>query len=335
MSTFFSRRADGTASPVAVWAALLIVYVVWGSTYLAIRVVDETMPPMLAAAARFIAAGAVLYAWMLLRHGRAGVRVSARELAASVAVGAALLVGGNGLLMIAEKHVASGLASLLIASEPIWIVALRLVARERVSRLTVAGLVVGLAGVAVLVLPGGASDRTAMAGLAMLIGAAGSWALGSYFSARVPLPGHPLLSTATQMLTGGVLMAILGLARGEGSALDPSAFSASSIAGLVYLIVFGSLVAFTAYVWLLQNAPISHVSTYAYVNPVIAIFLGWALAGESVTLGILAGAAIIVGSVALIVREEGKSQPEVSEEAAEPRAHAPAPVEVCEGSPAA
>lgn len=330
MDRIMARRAVATASPVAVWAALGIVYVVWGSTYLGIRVVDETMPPMLAASIRFFGAGVILAGWLLAREGWSVLRVSARELVAAGVVGTMLLVGGNGLVMVAEQHVASGVAALLVASEPIWIVVLRLATRERVSAVTITGLVVGLAGVAVLVLPGSSGD-SALAGMALVLGAAFSWACGSFVSPRLSLPRRPLVSAALQMLLASVVLAVLGAAGGEIGRWSPAAFSLSSLVALGYLIVFGSVVAFTAYAWLLQNAPISKVSTYAYVNPAIAIILGWALAGEAMTATILVGAVVIVASVALIVRQEGKG----AGEGGEPESsHAPAPVSIDAGEDA-
>lgn len=307
MALFFSRRADGTVSQAAVWVALAIVYVVWGSTYFGIRIVDETMPPMLSGALRFFGAGVVLFGWLVVRNGLGVFRVGLRGFVSAAVVGTALLVGGNGAVMIAEQHVASGLAALLIASEPIWIVVLRMLTRERVSGLTIAGFVAGFVGVAILVLPGIGSGRAELAGIAMVLAAALSWAIGSFISPKLAMPAHPLVSACLQMLSAGVVMTGVGLARGEGAEFAIPSFSTSSIVALAYLIVFGSIVAFTAYAWLLQNAPISQVSTYAYVNPTIAIFLGWALGGEAVTASILIGAAVIVASVAAIIREEGRS----------------------------
>jgi drug/metabolite transporter (DMT)-like permease len=302
--SFFNRRPDGTASSVATWAALTVVYVVWGSTYLAIRVADETMPPLLTAGARFLIAGAVMYAGVGLKRGFSHLEVGWRQVAAATLTGAALLLGGNGVVMIAERHVPSGLAALLIASEPIWVVVLRLLARERVSKATIASLVVGLGGVAILMLPGGRPEGASIPGILMLVGAAASWAVGSFLSPRVKLPPHPLASSALQMICGGTLVVATGLLAGEGSGLSVGQFSAASAGAVVYLIVAGSLLAFTAYAWLLQNAPISRVSTYAYVNPVIAIFLGWSILSEHITGTMLVGAAVIVVAVAFIVRKE-------------------------------
>ena len=290
-----------------VWAALWTVYIVWGSTYLAIRVTVETMPPLLTAAVRFLVAGAVVYGFLWVRKGRAHVRLEPREMVASTAVGALLLFGGNGLVSVAEEHVPSALAALIIASVPLWIVMLRFFTGDKVPGGTLAGVAVGFAGVALLIVPGDQPGGASLGHLLLIVAASMSWATGSFISKRLPLPKDPFVSTAAQMLGGGVVLLIAGLAAGEASGLDPSAFSGASILGLVYLIVAGSFLAFTAYVWLLQNAPISKVATYAYVNPTVAIFLGWLILSEEITPVILAGAAVIVAAVAWIVRMESRS----------------------------
>jgi drug/metabolite transporter (DMT)-like permease len=298
-----------------VWVALWIVYVVWGSTYLAIRVTVETLPPLMSAGVRFLVAGAVVYAVLRIRRGPEGVRVTRRELVASAAVGTALLLGGNGLVMVAEQSVPSALAALIIASVPLWVVVLRTLTGERVDRGTLAGVAVGFVGVAILVMPGG-TDGARLAGMLTLIAASFFWASGSFYSRRLSLPADPFLSTAVQQLAGGVVVMAFGLGTGELSGLEMSEVSLASALGLAYLIVFGSLLAFTAYTWVLQNAPISQVATYAYVNPVVAIFLGWLILSEEITATILVGAAVIVASVAFIVRKE--AAPPTAEGPAEP-----------------
>ena len=297
-------KADRDAPAWKVWVNLWIVYIVWGSTYLAIRVMVETMPPLMASGVRFMTAGVLAYAWLLFRRGPAGVRVSRSELGASALIGAALLLGGNGLVAIAEESVPSALAALVIASTPLWVVLLRAAFKERVPGGTLLGVVVGFIGVAVLVVPGERTGHAPLGGLLLLVLAAGLWASGSYFSKRVPLPKDPFLSTTMQMLTGGAILMAAGLMRGEAQGLQLEEFSARSITAVLYLIFIGSLVAFTAYTWLLQHAPISKVATYAYVNPVIAIVLGAVILSEEITTFILAGAALIVASVAFIVRKE-------------------------------
>jgi drug/metabolite transporter (DMT)-like permease len=313
------QRPDKDAPAWLVWAALGVVYVVWGSTYLAIRVTVETIPPLLAGGARFLLAGPLMYAWLLFRRGPAGVRVTASELWASTLVGAALLLGGNGLVMIAEQRVPSGLAALIIASTPLWIVLLRGVFGERAKRATLAGVAVGFIGVGILVLPGTGTQGAPLGGALLLVAASASWATGSFFSKRLPLPEDPFTSTTMQMICGGVVLTVVGLLSGEAADVDLEAFSAASLWALGYLVVIGSLLAFTAYTWVLQHAPISKVATYAYVNPVIAVVLGWAILSEEITPAIAVGAVVIVASVAFIVRHEAAPKaPELAEPVPEP-----------------
>jgi drug/metabolite transporter (DMT)-like permease len=286
------------------WAALGTIYVVWGSTYLAIRVMVETMPPLLSAGVRFAAAGAIFWLVLRLRGGAGRVRVSRRELAGAALIGTLLCFGGNGLVTIAEQEVPSGLAALIIGSVPLWVVLLRSGHGERVPLATFAGVAVGFLGLAVLVLPGDRPEDAPLWGVLLIVAAAASWAAGSFYSKRTPLPADGLTSTAWQMLLGGGLMALVGLATGEAGETRVSEFSLESLAAFAYLITAGSLLAFTAYVWLLKNAPISAVATYAYVNPVIALLLGWAILSEEITITMVAGAAAIVLSVATVVRNE-------------------------------
>jgi len=296
-----------------VWAALAVIYLVWGSTYLFIRIAVETMPPLLTAGARFVLAGLIIYGVLALRRGPRRLRLTRAELVGSTLVGAALITGGNGLVMLAERDVASGLAALIIGSEPLWVIVLRKLAGERIGTGTLVGVVAGFAGVALLVLPAGSAGGAHALGVLMLVLAAVSWATGSFFSRRVALPRDPLLSTSAQMITGGLLVTGAGVLTGELVGLDPSTFSRESLLAVGYLLVFGSLLAFTAYTWLLQNAPIQQVSTYAYVNPVVAVFLGWLVLTESVTPVIVAGAALIVASVAFVVRQESSARRVVAE----------------------
>ena len=298
-----TKDYDGAAPSWMVWGALWVIYIVWGSTYLAIRVTVETLPPFLSAGSRFFIAGVIVYAVLALRRGVAAIKITKRELGASALVGAALLFGGNGLVSVAEQKVSSSVAALIIASVPLWVILLRTLTGDRVSRGTLVGVAIGFVGVAMLVLPGGDSNAN-LAGLLTLVVAAASWASGSFFSSRLPLPRDPFVSTAAQMVTGGLILLVGGAVTGETSGLDPAEFSGASIAAFAYLVTVGSLFAFTCYVWLLQNAPISKVATYAYVNPVIAIFLGWLILSESITTTILVGAAVIVSSVAFIVSKE-------------------------------
>jgi drug/metabolite transporter (DMT)-like permease len=271
------------------------------------------MPPLLTAGARFVLAGLIIYAVLALRRGPRTLRLTRAELLGSTLVGAALITGGNGLVMLAERDVPSGLAALIIGSEPLWIIVFRKLAGERVGPGTLVGVVVGFGGVALLVLPSGSSGGAQALGVLLLVLAAVSWATGSFFSPRVALPRDPLLSTAAQMITGGLLVTAAGVLTGELVGLDPATFSQESLFAVAYLLVFGALLAFTAYTWLLQNAPITQVSTYAYVNPVVAVFLGWLVLAEEITPIIIAGAALIVASVAFVVRQESSARRAVPE----------------------
>ena len=292
------------------WAALTTVYLVWGSTYLAIRVMVETVPPLLGSGVRFLLAGSLFAAFLAVRRGREALRVSRGELAACAAVGTALLLGGNGLVSVAEQDVPSGLTALVIASVPLWVVVFRRAAGESIGAVTAVSVAVGFAGVAVLLLPGERPENAPLSGVLLVVAAAFCWASGSFASSRLALPADPLRSTAFQMLSAGTVMVLVALVAGEGADVRPGAFSADSMFAFAYLVVAGSLVAFTAYVWLLRNAPLSKVATYAYVNPVVAIALGALILGEEVTPLVAVGAAIIVASVAVTVRREGRPEPE-------------------------
>jgi drug/metabolite transporter (DMT)-like permease len=303
-----SGNAGHAAAPSwRLWSALACVYVIWGSTYLAIRVMVEDVPPMLGAGVRFVVAGGAMLAFLAARGRR--VRVSRRALAAAALIGLLLPAGGNGVVTIAEQNVPSGLAALLIASVPLWIVLLRsTVGRERVARGTLGGLALGFAGLAVLLVPGSRPADATVAGVLLVLLAACSWATGSFLSPRLPMPSDGLVSTAWQMMFGGIALLIGAFAAGEQSDLHLADASAKSLFALAYLVVAGSWVAYTAYVWLLQNAPVSQVATYAYVNPLVAVVLGWAILDEQLTAGTLAGAALVVASVAAIVTRESASR---------------------------
>ncbi len=288
-----------------VWTCLWIVYIVWGSTYLAIRIMVETVPPLLGASARFAVAGAVMLGVLAVRRGTSVLRPTRAQLLGAGLVGL-LLPGANAVVSVAEQEVPSSIAALLIASVPLWVIIMRLVVHDGVSRNSVAATLVGFGGVALLVRPGTATGDATIVGLLACVGAALMWASGSFASPRVSLPRDPLVSVSWQMLLGGLAIAVVGLAAGEGGDVRPEAFSTRSLLALGFLIVFGSWVAYSAYGWLLQNAPISRVATYAYVNPVVAIVLGSLVLDEVVTGTTIAGAAIIVVSVALVVRLESR-----------------------------
>ncbi|MFE4970511.1 EamA family transporter [Kitasatospora sp. NPDC056651] len=308
----------------AVWLALLIVYIVWGSTYLAIRIAVETMPSFLSAAARFLTAGLLLTGYILVRQGPAGLKVTGRQLASSALVGVLLLTGGNGLVVLGETSVPSGLAALLVAAVPLWMVVLTAFGGgERPKPAELAGVLLGMVGLGVLSAPAiGGSVKPV--GVILIIVATLLWATGSFASKKIPMPGNVLAASAFQMLTGGLCDLLIGLVRGEQHGLDLGAVSGRSWLALAYLVLFGSLLAFTAYAWLLRAAPLTLVGTYAYVNPVVAVLLGWLILAEPLTGPTLAGGAIVVAGVCLVVSVSRRPGP--SPRAASPaRADSPRP----------
>jgi drug/metabolite transporter (DMT)-like permease len=293
-----NEEAQG-ATRAGILAALAAVYVIWGSTYLAIRFAVETLPPFLMAAARFLVAGAMLYG---LRRAQGFPRPTGAQWRAATIVGGLMLLGGNGGVVWAEQWIESGTAALIVATVPLWMVLLDwLRPGGAAPRLLVwAGIFVGLAGVGILF---GAPENGEMytAGWIVLVLASVSWAVGSLYSRTALLPA-PLLATGMQMLAGGALLLLAGIVTGELQGLDPASFSTRSVLALVYLVFFGSLIGYSAYVWLLRVTTPALASTYAYVNPVVAVFLGWSLAGEALTPRIMLASAVIVGAVALITR---------------------------------
>jgi drug/metabolite transporter (DMT)-like permease len=293
-----------------VWSALGAIYVIWGSTYLAIRVMVETVPPALGAGVRFALAGLLMVVLLAARRGGLrAVAVSRVQLLHCAVVGTLLAAGGNGLVTIAERDVPSGLAALLVATVPLWIVIYRTVAGDRVPGPTLAGVALGFVGAGVLLLPGGRPAGVHIAMALLIVLAAAFWGLGSFIAPRLGLPGDPLVATTWQMLSGGVVMIAGGLVAGEAGSVHVSQFSTKSIVAFAYLVVIGSVVAFSCYAYLLQHAPISQVSTYAYVNPVIAVALGALVLGEHVAASTVAGMALVVASVAIIVRREARRPP--------------------------
>lgn len=286
------------ATRTGIVAALVAVYLIWGSTYLAIRFAVETLPPFLMAGVRFLVAGGVLYGW---RRARGFPRPTGAQWRAATVVGGLMLLGGNGGVVWAEQWVESGTAALIVAAVPLWMVLLDwLRPGGTAPRPAVwAGLVVGLAGVGILMGSPHGSGENYLTGWLVLVLASVSWAVGSLYSRRAVLPA-PLLATGMQMLAGGALLLAAGVVTGEVGSVDPALFSLKSVLSLVYLIVFGALVGFSSYVWLLRVTPPAIASTYAYVNPVVAVFLGWLLAGEQLTPRVLLASLVIVGAVALI-----------------------------------
>jgi drug/metabolite transporter (DMT)-like permease len=291
-----SRRAK-------VWVALWTVYIIWGSTYLGIELVGESMPGTFAAGVRFTLAGLLMLGFIALRRGARALRATRAELLAAAVVGV-LLPGANSILFITEQHVPIGLTSLIIASVPLWVLLLQLAARERPDLISSIGLLVGFGGIVLLVKPGGGSGSLGY--LLLTVAASFMWALGSFLSPRIPVPRNALVATGYEMLAGGLVLLLIGLAVTSPSELDPSTWSSRSTLGLAYLIVFGSIIGYSAYAWLLANAPLSQVSTYAYVNPVVAIALGVIVLDETLTLRVVAGALLILVSVAIVLRREAR-----------------------------
>ena len=296
--------AGADTAPAAVWAGLATIYVVWGSTYLAIRVMVETIPALLGAGIRFALAGGLMLAFVALRR-RDRLWPSRAELAGALTIGL-LLPGANAVVTVAEKSVPSGLAALLVGSVPLVVILLRRFTGDRVTRASLAGVVLGFGGVALLLLPGERPDGATLGGMLAILGAAVMWATGSFLSPRVPTPRDPVASTGWELLLGGLMIVAAGLLVGEGGDVHPGRFSGDSLLAFGYLVLVGSVLAFSVYAWLLRNVPVSKVATYAYVNPVVAIVLGWLILDESVTATVLAGAAIIVASVAVVVRAESR-----------------------------
>jgi drug/metabolite transporter (DMT)-like permease len=311
MTSAFARR-----SPAAVAVALATIYLVWGSTYLAIRVTDRTMPPLLMSSVRFLIAGAALYAFA----SRGRTRPTLREWRAAAIVGAALLLIGNGGVAWAETRLESGLAALIVAIIPLWVALMdSAFFGRRLSAVTVAGLVVGFAGVALLVRPGGGGDVLAML---LLVGTTAAWAGGSLYARGAALPESPLLSASMQMLAASFFLGIAGLATGETRGIHADSFSMKPVIAFVYLVLVGSLIAFSAYAWLLKNVRIAVVSTYAFVNPVVAVALGTVFLNEKIGWSTLGAGAAIVVAVVLIVTARAPRTPEVREVSAQLKAAA-------------
>jgi len=300
-------------APWKLLTALWTVYLVWGSTYVAIKLSVRTLPAFLSAGSRFMLAGALL-ALILVLRGRS-IRVTRRELASSALLGLALLALGVGMVTLAETRIDSSIAAMIAGSVPLQVILLRTIARERVALATRLSVLAGLAGLGLIVIPGGEGASSAL-GLAIMLGASVSWSLGSFFGHRLPLPRDGFVATTWEMLSAGVFLLVLGVVTGEPWTMDAAGFSLESIAAWLYLAVFGSLIGFTAYAWLLRNAPISKVVTHQYVNPLVAIALGALLLDEQLTLAIGAGAALIVGSVFVAVRQENAAARSRSLEAA-------------------
>jgi drug/metabolite transporter (DMT)-like permease len=289
------------ASRAQIIAAFASIYIIWGSTYLAIRYAIETIPPFIMGGTRFLVSGALLYLWARSRGASRPTKLHWRN---AIIAGGFLLLGGNGAVVWAEQFVPSGLTALLVSILPFWLVIIEWVRppRRRPTGAVLVGLVVGFIGIIVLVGPGnvgGQGDVRPLGALVLILGSL-SWAIGSFWSRDAKLPESALLTTGMEMLGGGALLIIVGVLSGELSHLDIHHVSRSSTVGLVYLITFGSLLGFTSYIWLLDKVSPAHLGTYAYVNPIVAVVLGWAIAGERLSMRTGVAAAIVICAVALI-----------------------------------
>jgi drug/metabolite transporter (DMT)-like permease len=288
--------------------AFAAIYVIWGSTYLGIRFTIETLPPYFTNGVRFAVAGIVMWFWA---RAKGEPRPSARQWGAGLVTGFLLFYCGTGAVIWAERPeraLPSGIAALVVATEPLSFVLIEAVRRRRMPKGAIfAGLALGTVGLAILVGPGSiGGERFSLAACAMLVGGTFCWASGSLYSRGPRMPASPVMATAVTLIGGGACLAALGLFSGELLRFDPSGVSTRSVVAVLYNFVFGSIVGFTAYLWLLRVTTVSRISTYAYVNPIVAVILGWALAGEALTPRVFLAATVIVGAVALIIRAGGE-----------------------------
>lgn len=300
--------ASGPAvSPLLIALALAIVYVVWGSTYLAIRIIVVDLPPVASMSWRFLVAGLILAAVLTVRSGIGRLRVSRRELLGCAALGLLLPAVGNGLVTIGEaKGAPSGLTALLIAAVPLWVIVYRVTTGDRPDARTTVGVLLGFLGLVGLVVASGVEGEVPVVACLIVLIASISWSFGSWAQPRLALPEDAFVLAVYEMLCGAGFL--LGGAALRGEHLLPQSAPRDAWLAWVYLVVFGSVVAFTSYVWVLQAAPISLVATYAYVNPVVAVFLGWLILSEPVTPAIWGGGAVVVAAVAIVVSSERSSE---------------------------
>jgi drug/metabolite transporter (DMT)-like permease len=313
------RSAPRGAPTWLIWVALGIVYVIWGTTYLGIRVTNETLPPLIAAGTRFVIAGAVLFAVSTRRRDAEADPIGRPQWLAALLVGTGLIAFGNGSVVLAERTVPSGTVALIFALVPLWIALWdRFAGRHRPPSRVAVGILLGFVGAAVLVNDARLAD-VPVSGLLLAMGASMSWAAGSLFARAARLPHRPLVGNAMVMMAGGTITLVWGIARGELSLVDPAGFSTASILALGYLIVFGSWIAFTAYVWLLRNARTSLVATYAWVTPMLAVYLGHLIANEPLRTRSLLAGGIVLAAVALTVSAGGVARDDRGSAAVEDR----------------
>lgn len=304
-------RGVQSATAAAIAPRLVSVWVIWGSTYLGLAVLVQTLPPLLTNGIRFLIAAGILGLGLIVFRGVRTLAVTARQLRSAATMGVALLGVGIGTVSMAERFVPSGITALLVSVMPLWIIIFRLRAGDRPSRWTLAGVAVGMTGLAAMLLPGGTAPVDGDDGdvvrwsVAIIIGSF-IWAYFSWRSSGFDLPRDPLTTTFYEMVVAGIFLIIVGVMTGQ--RINVSSASTASWVALGYL-VMASLIAYTAYVWLLGNAPMSLVATYAYVNPVVAVFLGWLVVGEPITLDVLIGVTIVVGGVVLVVSGERRPTP--------------------------
>jgi drug/metabolite transporter (DMT)-like permease len=313
------------ANPLAVWAGLLVLYLVWGSTYLGMKVAVDSIPPFVMGVFRFIPAGVILTLVVLVRQRGDVRRPTPRQVVDAAIVGGLLLVGGTGLVAAAEQTIPTGIAAVMIALVPMWLAVLGFVFyREPVRPLLALGIGVGIAGVAILAWPVRGTGDLDPFGLALVLVAPVSWALGTLYAAkRAVLPGPALLASGIEMLAAGLAFVIVAAAAGEWAAFDAGTVTPASWFGIAYLVTIGSLVGYTTFAWLITVAPLSRVSTYAYVNPVVAVILGFIVLGEPLTPRTAVASAVIVAAVALIVT--ARTRPGVSTAASAAADAAPEP----------
>lgn len=303
-----------------IWIALLALYIVWGSTYLAIRFAVETIPPFMSAGMRFLVSGVILLVWRL---SAGDALPSRRQWISTAVVGILLLLGGNGLVSFAEQRIASGIAALIVGTVPLWMVLIEAIrpGGVRPSWQAILGLLIGFGGIYLLVGPTELSigslqfDTT---GILAVIVASFLWSIGSIYSRSADMPASSLMATGAEMLTGSAALFIVSGLLGEWRTFDLAAVSTESWLGLAYLITFGSLIGFVSYIWLLKHAPVSLVATYAYVNPLVAVFLGAWLADETLNARILIAGLVIIGSVVLINLTKSKKNNPIQEQAPSP-----------------